>query len=126
VAQDWQEFMTFRSEELSPPIRVPEGQHYNDLIFSERPLVQVFSFTMDKDWRFVMTAEGMPDTRFEVYITVTSQGLSYSTDHVFTLHSAPLNIIREEPLEERYAPPVDIEIKVYFDKPMDWTMKIEK
>jgi hypothetical protein len=126
---EWYEFETFNSEELSPPIRVPEGQHYNDLIFSERPLMQVFNFIMDKDWRFAMTAEGEAETRFEVYITVTSMGeggISYSTDHFFTLHSASITIIREEPLEERYTPPVDIEIKVYFDRPMGWVMKIEK
>jgi len=28
---EWREYMTFRSEELSPPVRVPEEQHYNDL-----------------------------------------------------------------------------------------------
>jgi hypothetical protein len=126
---EWQEFMTFYSDELLPPVQVPEGQHYNDLIFSDRPLTQVFSFTMDKDWRFVMTAEGEPDTRFEVYITVTSpgeEGLSYSIDHVFTLNSAPITITREEPLEEQYTPPVDIKINVFFDKLMDWVMKIEK
>jgi hypothetical protein len=126
---EWQEFVTFASVELPPPVRVPEEQQYNDLIYSERPLMQVFNFMIDKDWRFVMTAEGEADTRFEAYITVTTSGVqekSYSTDHVFTLHSAPLTIIREEPLEEGYTPPVDIEIKVFFDKPMDWTMRIEK
>ena len=126
---EWQEYMTFRYDELPAPVRVSEGQHYNDLIHTEPPLMQVFNFTMDKDWRFVMTAEGEPDTKFEVYISVTSPeagGLSYSTDQVFSLHSSPLTITREVPLEERYTPPVDIEIKVYFDRPMGWTMKIEK
>jgi hypothetical protein len=125
----WQELMTFHSDELPPPVRVPEEQQYNDLIYSERPLMQVFNFMIDKDWRFVMTAEGEADTRFEVNITVMStweEAVSYSSDHVFTLHSAPLTVIREVPLKERYAPPVNIEIEVFFDKPMDWTMRIEK
>jgi hypothetical protein len=129
VSSGWHEFMTFRSDELTPPVQVSEGQHYNDLIFSARPLMQIFNFTIDKDWRFVMTAEGIADTRFEVYITVTSPGqggLSYSTDHVFTLHSAPITIIREEPLENKYTPPVNVEIRIFFDRPMDWVMEIEK
>lgn len=126
---EWSEFMTFRSEELSPPVRVPEEQHYNDLIFSDRPLMQVFNFTIDKDWRFVMTATGEIDTRFEVYATVTSSGeqeKSYSSDQVFSLYSETVTITREQPLEEGYEPPVNIEIKVFFDLPMTWTFTIEK
>jgi hypothetical protein len=126
---EWHEFMTFRSDELPPPIRVPEEQHYNDLIFSERPLMQVFNFTIDKDWRFVMTATGEIDTKFEVYATVTSSGeggLSYSSDQVFSLHSGTVTFTREQPLEEGYEPPVNIEIKVFFDLPISWVMTIEK
>jgi len=126
---EWQEFMTFNSDEISPLIRVPEEQHYNDLIFSDRPLMQVFNFTMDKDWRFVMKATGEIDTRFEVYATVTTTGeqeKSYSTDQVFSLHSETVTFTREQPLEERYEPPVNVEIKVFFDLPMTWTFTIEK
>jgi hypothetical protein len=126
---EWQEYMTFRSDELSPPMRVPEEKHYNDLIFSDRPLMQVFNFTIDKDWRFVMTATGEIDTRFEVYITFTSsgeEGLSYSSDQVFSLYSETVTFTREQPIERGYEPPVSIEIKVYFDKSMDWVMTIEK
>jgi len=126
---EWHEYMTFSSDELSPPIRVPEGQHYNDLIFSDRPLMQVFNFTIDKDWRFVMTATGEIDTRFEVYATVTSlgeEGFSYSSDQVFSLYSETVTFTREQPLEERYGTPVDVEIKIFFDLPITWTLTIEK
>jgi len=126
---EWHEFMTFRSEELSPPVRVPEEQQYNNLIFSDRPLMQVFNFTIDKDWRYTMTATGEIDTKFEVYSTVTSSGeggLSYSTDQVFSLYSVSVTVTREQPLEERYEPPVNIEIKIFFDQPISWTFKIEK
>jgi len=126
---EWHEFMTFRSEELSPSVRVPEEQFYNDLWFEERPLMQVFNFTIDKGWRFVMTATGEIDTRFEVYITVSSsgeQGLSYGSDRVFSLHSETVTITREEPLEEKYEPPVNVEIKVFFDSPISWTFIVEK
>jgi len=126
---EWHEFMTFRSDELPPPVRVPEEQWYNNLIFSDRPLMQVFNFTIDKDWRLVMTATGEVDTKFEVYATVTSSGeagLSYSTDQVFSLYSETVTITREQPLEEGYEPPVDIEIKVFFDSPISWVITIEK
>jgi len=126
---EWHEFMTFRSDELPPPVRVPEEDFFNDLIFSDRPLMQVFNFVIDKDWRFVMTATGEVDTRFEVYATVTSSGeagLSYSSDQVFNLYSETVTITREQPLEERYEPPVNIEIKVFFDHPISWVITIEK
>lgn len=126
---EWHEFMTFRSEEISPPIQVPEGQHYNDLIFSERPLMQTFNFTMDKDWRFVITATGEIDTNYEVYITVTTTGeqeKSYSSDHPFLLYDETVTATREELLVEGYEPPVSVEIKVYFDSPLAWVMTIEK
>jgi len=126
---EWHEFMTFRSDELPPPVRVPEEDFFNDLIFSDRPLMQVFNFVIDKDWRFVMTATGEVDTKFEVYATVTSSGeagLSYSTDQVFSLYSETVTITREQPLEEGYEPPVDIEIKVFFDSPISWVITIEK
>ena len=126
---EWHEFTTFRSDELPPPVRVPEEDFYNDLIFSERPLVQVFNFTIDKDWRFVMTATGEIDTHFEVYVTVTSsgeEGFSYSSDQVFSLCRETVTFTREQPLEEGYAPPVDVEIKVFFDLPISWVITIEK
>jgi hypothetical protein len=53
---EWHEFMTVRSDELPPPVPVPEEEFHNDLWFEERPLMQVFNFVIDKDWRFVMTA----------------------------------------------------------------------
>ena len=126
---EWHEFMTFRADELSPPVRIPEGQHYNDLRFSERPLMQVFNFTIDKDWRFVMTATGEVGTTFEVYATVTAsgeEGFSYSSDQVFSLCRETVTFTREQPLEEGYAPPVDVEIKVFFDLPISWVITIEK
>jgi len=126
---EWHEFMTFHADELPPPVRVPEEQWYNNLVFSDRPLMQVFNFTIDKDWRFVMTATGEVDTKFEVYATVTSSGeagLSYSTDQVFSLYSETVTFTREQPIEEGYAPPVDVEIKVLFDLPISWVMTIEK
>jgi hypothetical protein len=126
---EWHEFMTFRSDELPPPVRVPEEDFFNDLIFSERPLMQVFNFTIDKGWRFVMTATGEIDTRFEVYVTITSsgeEGFSYSTDQVFSLYSETVTLTREQPLEEGYEPPVNIKIKVYYDQPIAWIIKIEK
>ena len=129
ASYEWHEFMTFRSEELPPPVRVTEEQFYNNLIFSDRPLMQVFNFTIDKGWRFVMTATGEVGTRFEVYATVTSSGeagLSYSSEQVFSLYSETVTITREEPLEEKYAPPVNIEIKVFFDSPINWTFIVEK
>jgi len=76
-----------------------------------------------------MTATGEIDTRFEVYVTVTSsgeQGLSYSSDQVFSLYSETVTFTREQPLEEKYAPPVNIEIKVFFDSPISWVITIEK
>ena len=91
--------------------------------------MQVFNFTIDKDWRFVMTATGGIGTKFEVYVTVTSSGeagLSYSFDHVFSLYSETVTFTREQPLEENYAPLVNIETKVSFDLPMTWTFTIEK
>jgi len=126
---EWQEFMTFRSEELSPPVRVPEEDFYNDLWFVDRPLMQVFNFTIDKDWRFVMTATGEIDTKFEVYATVSESGEqehSYSSDHPFNLYAETVTFTREQPLEEGYAPPVDVEIKVFFDSPISWVITIEK
>jgi hypothetical protein len=106
-----------------------EGQYYNQEKFSNRPLMQDFTFFTDKDWRFVMTAEGLPNTVFEVHVAVTLPGEPvprYHTSHVFSLHSAPLSIMWEESLEEANAPTADVEVKVFFDKPMDWTMRIEK
>ena len=91
--------------------------------------MQVFNFTIDKGWRFVMTATGEIDTKFEVYTTVTSsgeQGLSYSSDQVFSLYSETVTTTREEPLEEKYTPPVNIEIKVFFDSPITWTFTVER
>jgi len=126
---EWHEFMTFRSEELSPPIRVPEEDFYNDLWFVDQPLMQVFNFTIDKDWRFVMMATGEVGTRFEVYATVTSsgeEGFSYSSDQVFSLYSETVTFTREQLIEEGYEPPVDIEIKVFFDLPISWVITIEK
>jgi hypothetical protein len=126
---EWHEFMTFSSDELSPPVRVPEEQHYNDLIFIDRPLMQVFNFTIDKDWRFVMTATGEVGTKFELFPSVLLPGEPQPRqigDHVFILHSETVNVTREQPLEERYTPPVSIEVKVFFDLPMDWVMTIEK
>jgi len=126
---DWYEFMTFRSDELPLPVRVPEEDWYNDLIFSERPLVQAFNFVMDKDWRFIMTATGEIDTKFEVYATVSESGEqehSYSSDQVFHLYSETVTFTREQPLEEGYGPPVNIEIKVFFDSPLAWVITIEK
>ncbi len=126
---EWQEFINFRSDELSPPVRVPEEEHYNDLIFSDRPLMQVFNFVIDKDWRFVMTSTGEIDTRFEVYITVKSsgeEGFTYSSDQVFSLYSETVNITREQPIERGYQPPFNIEVKVLFDSPISWVMTIEK
>jgi hypothetical protein len=126
---EWHEFMTFHADELSPPVRVPEGQHYNDLRFSERPLMQVFNVTIDKDCRFVMTATGEVGTTFEVYATVTSsgeEGFSYSSDQVFSLCRETVTFTREQPLEEGYAPPVDVEIRVFFDLPISWVITIEK
>jgi len=126
---EWHEFMTFRADELSPPVRVPEEEFYNDLWFVDRPLMQVFNFVIDKDWRFVMTATGEVDTKFEIYATITSsgeEGFSYSSDHPFSLYSETVTFTREQPLEEGYAPPVDVEIKVLFDSPISWVMTIEK
>ena len=76
-----------------------------------------------------MTATGEIDTKFEVYITVSSsgeQGLSYSSDQVFHLYSETVTITKEQPLEEKYTPPVNIEIKVFFDSPISWTFTVEK
>lgn len=128
ASYEWHEFITFRSEELPSPIRVPEEQHYNDLLFNDRPLMLVFNFGIDKDWRFVMMAAGEVGTRFEVYVTVTSSGeagLSYSSDQVFSLHSETVTFTREQPLKEGYEPPLNIEIKVFFDLPMIWTFTVE-
>jgi hypothetical protein len=128
ATHQWQELMTVRSDELAPPVRVPEEDFYNDLWFEERPLMQVFNFTIDKDWRFVMTATGEVDTKFEVYTTVSlpgEQGSSYAYDQVFSLYSETVTITREQPLEEGYEPPVNVEIKVLFDLPISWVITIE-
>jgi len=37
-----------------------------------------------------------------------------------------VTFIREQPLEEGYTPPVDVEIKVFFDLPISWVITIEK
>jgi len=127
VPYEWHEFMTFRSDELSPPVRVPEEEFYNDLWFVDRPLMQVFNFVINKDWRFVMTTTGEIDTRFEVYVTVTSsgeEGFSYSSDHVFYLYSETVTFTREQPIERGYEPPVNIEVKVLFDLPISWTFTV--
>jgi hypothetical protein len=97
--------------------------------FVERPSMQVFNFTIDKDWRFVMTATGEIGTRFEAYITISESGdpeHRYSTDQVFKLYSETKTFTWPQPLEEGYAPPVNIEIKVYFDLPLNWVITIEK
>jgi len=126
---EWHEFTTFRSDELPPPVRVPEEEFYNDLWFVDRPLMQVFNFVIDKDWRFVMTATGEIDTKFEVYATVTAsgeQGFSYSSDHPFNLYSETVTFTREQPIERGYEPPVNVEIKVFLDQPISWTFTVEK
>jgi len=128
TSHEWQELMTVRSDELAPAVRLSEEEFYNELWFVDRPLMQVFNFVTDKDWRFTMTATGEVGTRFEVYATVTSsgeQGFSYSSDQVFSLHSETVTFTREQPLEEGYEPPVNIEIKVFFDLPMSWVITIE-
>jgi len=125
----WQELMTVRSDELAPATRVSEEEFYNDLWFVKRPFMQVFNFTIDKGWRFVMTATGEIGTRFEVYATIKSledQEKSYSTDQVFSLYSETLTFTREQPLEEGYAPPVNVEVKVNFNLPLNWVITIEK
>jgi len=76
-----------------------------------------------------MTAAGEIGTKFEAYITVTTMGeepKSYSTDQGFSLYEETVTFTREQPLEERYAPPVNVDFKLYYDRPMDWTIRIEK
>jgi hypothetical protein len=51
---------------------------------------------------------------------------SYSSYHSFSLHSETVTVTREERLVEGYEPPVNIEIKIFFDQPMSWVMTIEK
>ena len=126
---EWHEFMTFRSDELPPPVPVSEGEWYNNLIFSDRPLMQGFSFTIDKDWRFVMTATGEIGTKFELFPSVLLPGEQQPRqigDHVFSLHSDTVTITREQSLGEEFEPPVNIEIKVFFDSPISWTFTVEK
>ena len=126
---EWQEVMTVRSDELPPPVRVPEEEFYNELWFDDRPLMQVFNFVIDKDWRFVMTATGEVNTKFEVYTTVSLPGeqlSSYAYDQVFSLYSETVTITREQPLGEEVEPPVNVEIKVLFDLPISWVITIEK
>ena len=129
TSHEWREVMTVRSDELAPAVRLSEEEFYNDLWFVERPLMQVFDFTVDKDWRYTMMASGEIDTKFEVYVTVTSsgeEGFSYSSDQVFHLYAETVTFTSEQPLEEGYEPPVEVEIKVLFDLPMSWVITIEK
>ena len=83
---------------------------------------------MDGDWRFILTATGEIGTKYEVVITTTASGeqeTSYSSYHTFSLYAETVTATREELLVEGYEPPVDIEIKVFFDLPMNWTFIIE-
>lgn len=121
--------MTVRSDELSPPARVPEEQLYNNLWFDERLLMQVFNFIVDGDWQYVMTVTGAVDTKFEVLARVSPAGdpwSSRSSTEAFSLYSDTLTITRPQPLGEEFEPPVNVEITVFFDLPISWVMTIAK
>lgn len=121
--------MTVRSDELSPPVRVPEEQDYNNLWFENRPLMQAFNFFIDNDWQFVMTVTGEVGTKFEVLTRVTQPGdlwVSSSSDEVFSLYSETVSFFRPQPLGEAFEPPVNVEIMVFFDLPTSWVITIAK
>lgn len=91
--------------------------------------MQKFKFVANGDWQFTITVSGEVDTRFEVYTFTELQGgpaEGYGHDQLFTLHSETETFSKERPLAEGQETPVDIEIKVIFDTPMDWEMVIEE
>jgi len=126
---DWENgILTASSDELEPAVTVPAGEFYNPTWFSTPPLMQKFKFEANGDWQFTITVSGEVDTRFEVYALIELSGgpaTGYGYDQVFTLHSETETFTHERKLAEGQEPPVDVEIKVLFDTPMDWEMVIE-
>lgn len=127
---DWEDgILSVSSDELKPAETVPEGGSYNTSWFSEPPLMQKFKFVANGDWRFTITASGEVGTRFEVYASIELTGSaadSYAYDQVFTLDAETESFTKERKLAEGHEPPVDVEIRVLFDEPMDWEMVIEE
>ncbi len=127
---DWEDgLLTVSSDELAPAVTASEGEPYNTAWFSEPPLMQKFEFVANGDWRFTITASGEVDTRFEVYASIELTGSaadSYAYDQVFTLDAETVTLTKERPLAEGQETPVDVEIRVIFDAPMDWEMIIEE
>lgn len=121
--------LTVSSDELEPAATVPAGEPYNTSWFSEPPLVQKFRFTVNGDWQFTITASGEVDTKFEVYASIKLRGgpaEGYAYVQLFELNEETETITKERPLAEGHEPPVDVEVRVLFDAPMDWEMVIEE
>ena len=121
--------LTVSSDELEPAATVPAGGFYNTAWFEEPPLVQSFAFTVNDSWRFTITASGEVETRFEVYASIKLRGgpaEGYAYDQLFELSEETESFSADRPLAEGHEPPVDVEIKVFFDEPMDWEMVIEE
>ncbi len=121
--------LTVSSDELEPAETVPAGGFYNTYWFEERPLMQSFKFTVNDSWQFTITASGEVDTNFEVYTSIKLEGgpaKGYAYDQLFTMDAETVTRTKERPLAEGHEPPVDVEIKVFFDAPMDWEMVIEE
>lgn len=121
--------LTVSSDELKPAATASAGQSYSLSWFSEPPLMQSFKFVANGDWQFTITASGEVDTTFEVYAFFELSGgpaEGYSYHQLFTMDAETVTRTKERPLAEGHEPPVDVEIKVFFDAPMDWEMVIEE
>lgn len=121
--------LTVSSEELKAAETVTAGESYYTSWFSEPPLMQKFKFVANGDWQFTITASGEVDTRFEVYAFIELRGgpaEGYSYHQLFELTEETESFTKERLLAEGHEPPVNVEIKVFFDEPMDWEMVIEE
>jgi hypothetical protein len=127
---DWEDgTLTASSDEIKAAATVSAGDFYNPTWFDAPPLIQKFKFEANGDWQFTITASGEVDTNFEIYVFIELRGgpaEGYAYDQLFTLDAETETFNEDRPLAEGQEPPVNVEVKVLFDAPMDWEMVIEE